>query len=164
MMSLARPKSQIFTSFPSQMRTFLAARSRCTHCRERQGTERGTQTAQGSSPAPALAHFCGCRDRSLLTSLEVSPPPLGTTMVQSHWLWPLDVTPLQSLNVESWQLVFCAPWASTDQALFGIITSGCRQRARNFPQHVIHTIPTLSLIPTLCAVSHGEPVLLPALG
>lgn len=33
MMSLARPKSQIFTSFPSQMRTFLAARSRCTHCR-----------------------------------------------------------------------------------------------------------------------------------
>lgn len=31
-MSLARPKSQIFTSLPSQINTFLAARSRWTHC------------------------------------------------------------------------------------------------------------------------------------
>lgn len=36
MMSLARPKSQIFTSLPSQINTFLAARSRWTHCRETQ--------------------------------------------------------------------------------------------------------------------------------
>lgn len=31
-MSLARPKSQIFTSLPSQIKTFLAAKSRWTHC------------------------------------------------------------------------------------------------------------------------------------
>lgn len=34
-MSLASPKSQILTILPWERRTFLAARSRCTHCKKR---------------------------------------------------------------------------------------------------------------------------------
>lgn len=57
MMSLARPKSQIFTSFPSQMRTFLAARSRCTHCRGRHCHCKGHPDSPGEQPSSSTSPF-----------------------------------------------------------------------------------------------------------
>lgn len=61
MISRANPKSQIFTTLPWVTSTFLAARSRCTHCRE------GHRSV--ICPSRAISHWVSCPMGSQMAGL-----------------------------------------------------------------------------------------------
>lgn len=59
MMSLARPKSQIFTIFPCARRTLRAARSRWTHCTQREDRMGVNPPATGQHAPCKTGHLTG---------------------------------------------------------------------------------------------------------
>lgn len=100
-MSLARPKSQIFTIFPCARRTLRAARSRWTHYTgKKETTSEWLQLRPDSSTI--LSGYLG---RKNLPSLAILTPPEGQR-VQEKGRHPMrsDSQPVQGGNREVGEL------------------------------------------------------------
>lgn len=110
-MSLARPKSQIFTSFPSQMRTFLAARSRCTHCRGEtehchcEGPSDSLRTQPSSSTDPFLG-LQGKESPHIISGVSFTSRDnhgSTTSRATTFLLFAWTASPMTATAIQIWQ-------------------------------------------------------------